>query len=331
MPKNYNHYMFVSPWWKQYYDSTVIFEYINNYSELQEYVNQKGLISQIVRLFGKRISIAHIVNAFADINLLSPDKETIIEDLAVLYDKYDAQRTLTEWFEKESKNALKSGRLFSSVTNCHYSNKTPLFSNSSQNSLDSKFVVVSGSICCKDSLSTNPVLLESANHSNCTWVLCDYPPLAMINSNPNYKGQIVNLRMDKGFDNVFSGRIPFDPEIGWFPYCTVAGFFNARNVANENFPTITPSLIMYKRTFSPTPHISDLTGFVSGEKEKPNYLESFESRLFLYYLVPTMYRSWGVGYDKIDDELRDLLKYFVNIDNSQMGSNLVSFYGKYII
>ena len=275
-------------------------------------------MAQLAGLVSKRVSIANIVNDFAQIDLLSnKDKKTIIEDVLELYDKYDAQRTLTEWFQKESKSALKSGRLFSSVTKCHYSSTTPI-SSISQNIIDSKFVIISGSICCKEALSTNPTLLESASHSNCDWVLCDYPPLAMTESNPDYKGGIINLRMDKGFENVFSGRVLFDREIGWFPRCTVAGFFNARKTATENFPTITPSLIMYKRTLSPTPHANELIKFISQELKFPNYLKDFDSRLFLYYLVPTMYKSWGIGYEKIHDDLRALLRKLIEKDEDQM-------------
>ena len=102
MIKDYAFWMFVSPWWEKYYESTIIFEYINNHSELQEYINKKGLFSQIAGLVGKRVSIANIVNDFAQIDLLSnKDKKTIIEDVLELYDKYDAQRTLTEWFQRQ--------------------------------------------------------------------------------------------------------------------------------------------------------------------------------------------------------------------------------------
>lgn len=328
---DYDYNMFFSPWWEKYYGSKLVFEYINNHSAFQEYVNRKGLISQIAKLVGKRVSIISIVNDFAKIDLLAnKDKKTIIEEVLELYEKYDAQKTLIEWFQKESKKAMKTGRLFTSVTKCHHRTTIP-FSSVSLSSIDSKFIVVNGSICYKQALSTNPTLLESASHSNCTWVLCDYPPLAMTESNPNYKGGIINLRMDEGFEDVFSGRVPFDREIGWFPRCTVAGFLNTRKATTENFPTISPSLIMYKRTLSPTPNAANLTQFVSRQMKSPIELDSFQSRLFLYYLVPTMYRSWGVGYDKIDDQLRSMLETLVETDKSKMGDGLVKFYEQNII
>jgi len=324
--EDYSYDMFGSPWWEKYYGPTLVFEYINDHSGLQGYINKKGLLSQIAKLIGKRVSIASIVNGIANINLLENlDKKTIIEEVLDLYEKHDAQKTLMEWFDRESINAVNDGRLFTSITECHCSSNRPL-SSASQSSFDSKFIIVRGSICYKSALSANPVLLESASHSKCNWVLCDYPPLAMTERNPKYKGGIVNLKMDTGFDEVFSGRVPFDQDIGWFPRCVVAGFLNTRRVATENFPTISPSLIFYRKPLNPTPNAEHLAEFVAKEINYPNYLKSFQSRLFLYYLVPTMYKSWGVGYDKISDHLRSMLMTLADSDKDEMNAELYNFY-----
>lgn len=317
--------LYTRGWWRPYFCDSTGFEYVGNLEAFQHYISKRGILNDIIRLLGRRVNIAGLVTDLLNIPLIGgKDKTTILSEIIEIYEKHDARRTLMEWFSRELNRAKKEQRHFTSVSN-HFRSNSPLFQ-ARFTDIDSKFVILEGSICHKAQLRDNGPLYESASKSKCDWVICDFPPIGMDRRNSEYQGELVFLRLDDGLQEVFSEDIPFTTDIGWFPYCTIAGFINTRRLNIEQFPTLAMSLLFQRRAVSPEPNIDQLKRFVAGELRNPIYLKGISARVLLYYLLPMMYRTWKIGYEHIDQEVREIVQQFFTADREQLTSGLVSLY-----
>lgn len=322
--------LYFRDWWKPYVGPPVAFEYIGHRDALLEYVKRKGVWQQLLEALGRRISIASLVNDLLDVNLVgSKDKKTIIEEIITIYEKHNANKTLLQWLAQEIGRATRNGRRFTSVSK-RLRSETPL-SGSDLLAIDSQFIVLEGTICRKDHLAENASLYEAASHSKCTWVICDFPPVGMNKENSAYRGELVLLETEEGFDDIFGDRAPFSIDIGWFPFVTVSGFLNARRLSSEHFPTLQASIVMYRRPLSPEPNVVKLTAFLQRERQHRIFLKTLAARVLTYYLVPSMYRCWGIGYDKVAGDLKEILSGFLEEDRDRISVPVRKLYEEHIL
>ena len=319
-----------SRWSSRYFGELAPFEYVGNLDSFKAYATRKGIWREILRLFGRRVSIAGLINDLIDIPLLgSRDKKTVLSEIIEIYEKHDADRTLMEWFSKELAKARKTNRHFTSISK-HVASENALHSHS-VTTLDEKFVIIDGAICRKDHLRHNGALYEAASHSSSQWILCDFPPIGMTKDNPEYTGELVFVDLDDGFEDVFTGLVPFCPDIGWFPYCRVAGFLNSKRLNREQFPTISMSLLFQRRPISPEPNADDLRSFVEGEVRNRIFLRELSARVVLYYLVPSMYAAWRISYERIDEELLSLVAQLFEEDRGRLDPGMVELYDRRLL
>jgi len=321
-----------SGWSTRYFDDKPTpFRYIGNAASLKRYVEKTTLTEDVIRFLAKRVSVTKMVNSLLTdllnipmLKLGKEDNSTILSQILEIWEKHDASKTLTEWFNKKEKNrAVKDGRYFTSVSQ-HFQSDHALF-DSSLPGLDEKFITLEAAICHKSQLDHNPQLYDTISNSNCDWVMCDYPPVGMTPKNSNYKGELVFLKLDDGVAEAFSDTLPFTRDIGWFPYCTVAGYIDTKKSdGHDRYPTIAMSLLFQRRPKSPqAPEFTNrLRPFLISEIQSVNFLRDMDARVLLYYLVPSMHREWGISYGKIDHDVLESVRQFFDGDrgNPRHGS-----------
>jgi hypothetical protein len=311
----------------QYFNPATPVEYVGNLSAFRQYIERKSLSRLVLGIFGKHISLSSLISALINLPIVNAKtSDTMLNDFVLLFDQHDARKTLMEWLAGEQKRAERGGRLFTSVSHGLWSKSAFYDARPRFGELDSQFILLNGCLCNKEHLRHNGALYQSASKSPCKWVLCDLPPAGMQKDNPEYKGELVFIELDDGFIDVFGGRVPFDSEIGWFPYCTIGGFVSTSRLNSEHFPTLRMSLLFQRRPISPEPHITEIAELLAREHSYPIFLESLGSRILLYYLVPSMYSAWGIDYEHLDrNVVTHLSALFIN-DKSLLNSHLVSFY-----
>jgi hypothetical protein len=315
-------------WSNKYFTQEAVpFEFIGNIKAFQAYISQEGFFRMLARAAGMHVSISGLVNELVGLPLLgSGNKETLLKSIIDIYDRQDARKTLMEWFQRERGQADKGGRHFTSITK-HFQSDKPLFARGRQMSdLDDKFVILNGAICRTEALRHNGALYDAASHAGRRWVLCDFPPVGMVGENEHYRGELAFVEVDEGFEEIFGNRVPFSSDIGWFPYVTVAGFLSARRMSREQFPTVRMSLLFHRRPVSPEPSAKELLQFVEREASHRIYLRKLSARVMLYYLLPSMYRAWGIGFEHMNPQLLSIVSSLLEEDRARLDAGILRLY-----
>ncbi len=150
-----------------------------------------------------------------------------------------------------------------------------LFGGADFNSLRGHLISVVGQLVHRSAVAQYSKELDAAlRASKGEWLLADLPPHALHKANHRFDGNVLLLTEDQGFTKAFGKFLPFCTDMGWYPYVKVTGFFTNSRLQTEIFPSLSVSLVEYKRPRSYIQVRSALLGFANFEiKSHRNYLK----------------------------------------------------------
>ncbi len=311
-----------------YFGESVIFPYVNHLQLLLEFIDNENKWKKIIPIVARKIRIATLLNELIGFSLLNQDtsKKGLVEELIEVFQKNEGNEIVFDWFSKKIISA-KNGHYFGSISRNYSTSKlNPLFDYNSKinsrDSIDKKFIIVEGTICFKETLKVNGQLFDSLKKSKNEWVMCNFPPEGMILENEDYSPDCLLLDFDEKFLDVFGAMIPFIEEIGWYPKCTVGGFFDQKAMTYLNYPVLKTSIIQFQKPKHPDNIVGGLIQYLQKEYKNPIYLKELHSRIYLYYFVLEMFNGWDISYENIDPALKEILSQFYNEDKNSLTSPL---------
>jgi len=158
------------------------------------------------------------------------------------------------------------------------------------------------------------------------WILGQFPPHCLVEANSSFDGKLLILKEDQGFTKIFSALLPFNPEISWYPYVRVTGFFDASRIQTEILPSLSISLVEYRRPKLFQEIRNSVLNFAKQEFKKPNWLDSWSNMLLFGYLAPLLFKGNNLEATDADPEFAEVFhSYFLQAQN-ELPHSLTAFY-----
>lgn len=315
-------------WFSLNFEVFSIFGYVGDREKLLEIMRRKSLLRKVIEVFAPRINLASIINALSPYPLLkSNPQKSIATDIINIVTSEENRRTLTELLARTYTRGRKNHRYFDHVSKKRL-NKATLFE-ASPNALQGQLITVEGQLVHRSTVaqfnSTTAAVLRT---STAEWLLADYPPHAFVNENSRFNGKVLLLREDPGFSDTFANVLPFCRYIGWYPYVRVTGFFDATNVATERLPSLSLSLLEYRRPHILTEVRASLVDFLTSELHgRRIYLKSWSDLIVATYLAPILFAGSNLTAPEADKEMAAVLHDLEAAASNDMPALLKPFYG----
>lgn len=302
-------------WFSECFEPYHLFGYIGDREALRQELERKSLARKIIEIVAPRISIASVLNAISEIDLVSTkNKTTIAQDIINLVTKYENQRKVTEILSRIYKKGREGGTYYGTVAAKYGDN----LYKGDFNSLQSRLITVEGQLVHRSVVSQySKSVSSSLGASQQEWLLADYPPHAFVDRNDSFTGKVLLLNEDKGFADAFSNILPFNRVIGWYPYVRITGFFDASKIQTQIYPSLSICFVEYRRPIIYRELRNSLLDFIKTEftRKKLNYLDNWSDLILFSYLCPIVFKGSNMEPKDSDDELKELIGRFLAIAN----------------
>jgi hypothetical protein len=317
-------------WFSANFEDFHLFGYVGDQQRLLKTVSQKSILRRAVEVFAPRINIASIVNALAHYPLLAapnPDK-TLAREIINIVTSDENQRRLTDLLALTYKRGRRHHTYFDHVSKT-WLNKTTLFE-ASFNELQDRLVTVEGQLVHRTAVGQFSRELEAMlRESNNEWILADWPPHCFVQRNERFSGKVLILHEDPGFSDTFASHLPFSRELAWYPYVRVTGFFDASKLQTELLPSLSISLVEYRRPKVFLEMRATVQHFFESElREQRIYLRDWSNLVLAAYLVPILFAASNLSASEASSEVAVLLCEYRTIVAGDMPKALNAFYGE---
>ncbi len=336
-------------WFESTFQPFHLFGYVGDRDRLQKELAEKSILRRLIEIFAPRFNIGTILKMLTSFDLLHVDpKKSVAQEIINIVNERENNRKLTELLQVIYRRGVKKGTYFSRVASGY--TKDTLFK-SDLNGLNDQIVTVEGQLVHRSSVSQfNRALASTLGASKGNWLLTDFPPQGLVPENSSFNGSVLLLREDPGFTDVFSKYLPFCLDVGWYPYVRITGFFDATRLQTEILPSLTISLVEYRRP-KLFPEVRKwILDFGEGEigrdpseakpqtkasafpvpdfSKKPsrNFLKDDPDLLLFGYLAPILFRGSNLNSEDADAETAMLLRWYRKIAGNTLPNALVPFY-----
>jgi hypothetical protein len=311
-------------WFNNCFEPYHLFGYIGDRELLNKELEKKSLPRKIIEIIAPRVSIASVLNSISEIDLLSSNKTTIAQDVITLVTEHENQRKITEILGQLYTKAKKEGTYYDDIANRYGGS---LF-DSNFNKLQSNLVTIEGQLVNKNAVPQySKSVSSSLRVSQQEWMLADYPPHAFVDNNSSFMGKVILLDTDDGFSEAFSGLLPFNRELGWYPYVRITGFFDSSKIQTQLFPSMSVCFVEYRRPIMYRDLREKLLYFMKIEFSRINFLEEWSNLILFSYLYPILFKGSNMEPNDSDDELKSYLKkYLNNVDKNDIPISIQKFY-----
>jgi hypothetical protein len=295
---------------KHFIEEYQLFGYIGDRGRLTKFQEEKPFYWRLIEIVvprAKIYSLIKLVSGF-DLSALVPNggDNAMAKQIIDLLNEHRNNKTLSQFLKSVYKNCTKQGRYFDSIS--HRFDKHSSLYEARMNELSDNLLVVEGHLVHRSTIAQyNSDVAQSLRASKGEWVLSDCPPHAMVKANRFFKGQLLLLKEDDGFTKAFAEYLPFCPQIGWFPYCRIVGFFNSAKQTTEVYPTLSVSLVEYRRPRLFTEVGGDIIDFLKQEINHKNYLKEWSENVLAGYLIPLIRWGSNLNNSKPDEHDREIL------------------------
>lgn len=312
-------------WFERAFNDWHPFGYVGDRDRLMTELRSKSLLRRAVDVFLPRLSIASLINSIAKFDLfaIKTDK-TLGSTIIKLVTDQENHRTLVQLLSAKYREQRKAGRYFERIGEQY--NKLALAS-AQPNDLQDRLVTVEGHLLHRDTISQYSASTAGPlQKSKGEWLLCDFPPHYLVQDNSKFKGQLLLLKEDPGFTAVFREHLPFSPDIGWYPYVRVTGFFDGSQVPIELLPSLSLCLIQYRPPKLFRGVSDDLLAFAKDEFTRRNYLDDWSNLILLSYLAPLLFQGTALIPQRADADVATALKAYIPVWGKDLPKALIGFY-----
>jgi len=212
-------------WFGSRFEGFHLFGYIGDREQLDRELHRKSLFRKIVEIAGRRVNIGSILKAVSGFDLIrvDPDK-TLAADIIKLVTDQENSRKLNELLQSHYKKAEKDGTYFQGISR-RYKQRNLFDADLSR--LQGHLITVTGKIVHRSAVAQYSRSLDGTLKASAgEWILCDFPPHALIPDNKHFTGEVILLREDSGFTRTFRDYLPFCLDVCWYPYVRVTGFLD---------------------------------------------------------------------------------------------------------
>ncbi len=319
-------------WFAGKFEDYHLFGYVGDRGRLSQELRRKSFVRRLIEVFAPRVNIGALLNALAKYELLHVDPgKTLAQDIINLVTEQENQRKLNELLAATYRKGRKSRRYFDTVDRSKLK-KVPLFS-ARFNDLQDCLITVEGQLLHRSAVPQfNPNAAAPLRRSTGEWLLADFPPHALVNSNKEFKGKFLLLVEDPGFSKTFGDYLPFSTDIAWYPYVRITGFFDASHLQTEIFPSLSISLVEYRRPRIFQEIRDPLVRFLHDELygyrhfEGSIYFKEWSNLLLFAYLTPIVFRGSNLEPADADEELAELMRAYTSLCAQDLPSALTPFY-----
>ncbi len=293
-------------WFSKNFEPYHLFGYVGDRDRFAEYLAHKSILRDLLELIIPRMNITSLLKTLSGFDLVSvigqgqkaersiaeaiKAERSIAEAIINTVNTHEHNRKLTKLLEGIYKKCKRRGTYFDGL-GTHYPHKSPL-QNAELNSIADQLIVIEGHLLHRDTVAQySPSVSQSLEASAGEWVLGDFPPHGMIRANNDFKGRLVILKEDSGFTQIFKEHLPFCKTFGWYPYCRIVGFFDIGRLQTEVYPTLSVSLVEYRRPKIYDDVCKEIFYFMESENKHKIYLDDWSDLVLAGYLVPIV--TWG--------------------------------------
>lgn len=310
---------------RNFYDYS-LFGFIGDRERLQDAIlHNRSLARKVFEILLPRLRISSLLNTITGFDLLKASTDSgVVKELFDLLTKEENRRTVFEQLTALQQKAKMDSRFFQRVSKCELGKATAL---PAPGKLEDKLITVEGQLIHRDSVQqhsrTFDATLRASKHE---WILCDFPPHALNEQNESFTGNGLLLLEDTGFSKAFADYLPFNKEVGWYPYVRVTGFYSAAKLNTEKLPSLSISLVEFKPPKKFLEIRSELLAFINSENEQPYWLKSWSESLLFSYLPPITFAGSNLTPKDVDIPFASTLRAYASKIGSDIPSSLINFY-----
>jgi len=155
------------------------------------------------------------------------------------------------------------------------------------------------------------------------WFMTDGPPSMIRQKTYGFGGKFLILDLEPGFESKFNGSMPFWPDIGWYPYIRITGYFRTPSTATRGLPALSVSLLEYRSPKGFLDASRDLAWKLENNRGKTDA----ENAVTMAYLAPLISKAARQPPTATIDELLPILKKLRVEIGAEMPQAISSFYG----
>lgn len=303
-----------------------LFGYVGDRERLNKEVSTKSVFRRLAEILAPRLNIGTILKTLTTFDLLrvDPDK-TLAKEIINFIDQQENNRKLTQLLQFVYRKGRRNGTYFDRVANAEYK-KATLFEGNF-NSIQDRLITVEGQLVHRSAVPQfSPSLAATLRASSGEWILSDFPPHGLVSANSRFNGKVLLLREDPGFTKTFSHYLPFSPELAWYPFLRVTGIFDASYVQTDIFPSLSVSLVEYRRPKIFREMRAEILRFGASELDHPIFLKEWSELLLFGYVVPILFKGSNLLPSDADVETTKLLRDYRGRVGNDLPTALVEFF-----
>jgi hypothetical protein len=331
-------------WFNSLFEDYLLYPNLNILTqEARDLLLKRNVFMRLVPVFAKNMKIANIINQLVSMELLKPSETRgSIEEVAeIIVNEVESRKTLESRIRDVESNLSKQGHYFCGLTYPVYNrlykkNQKPSFRVTP--GIEGSLVAVEGILNHVDTVSQyDPALGARFKNSGISWILSDFPYFSMTPANPEYKGDVLGLLMDKQFEEIITQKkeaVPFSWTVGWYPYVVVFGRF--RSALSASYPWIKVlswSWMRFRRPKEANTLAPLLPTYLSPTDMAENgyqpWLNMDEDRhLFLFLsAIQIMYASQNADYSVVRPDIKQLATQVISQIKNPLPKELKTFFG----
>ncbi len=314
-------------WFGGNFDDYSLFGYIGDRERLREAIHQnRSLTRKVFEIVLPKLKIQSLLKIITGFDLAKVAADSgLAKQLLDKLAEEENRRTVYEQLTALQRRARKDGRYFQRVSLKEWKH-TPALS-APQVKLEDKLVTVEGQLIHRDTVQQHSkIFAATLRASKHEWTLCDYPAHALNEKNKQFTGNGLLLREDTGFSKAFANYLPFNSQIGWYPYVRVTGFYSSAKVNTERLPSLSISLVEFRPPKKYLEVRPDVLRFTSGELEHANYLEDWSNLVLFSYLPPLILAGSNLTSNVVDREFASILRTYAGKVGPDLPAALATFY-----
>ncbi len=299
-------------WFGRHFQPYLLLGYIGDRKRLQAELEKKSIVRRLVEILAPRLNVGALFKLFTGFNLLGARPgQSIADDMIKLLNERENQRRLVQLMESIYESNRKRGAFFDRVGR-ESLGRRPL-GRGDFNQLKDTLITVEGQLVHRSVVAQySPTLNAVLRSSKGEWLLADLPPPGLVDANARFKGDVLLLREEEGFTAAFREHLPFCPDIGWYPYVRITGFFDTSLIVTELLPSLSLCLIEYRRPKLFSEERTTCVDFYTRELgETRNYLSRTSDYLLSSYLPPLLFRGSNLRPNEADSALSSLWRTYL--------------------
>jgi hypothetical protein len=333
MPRRENFYLSGlegGKWFGKYFEDFHLFGYVGDRDRLVDTLQRKSLPRQVLEAVVPSFSIGTILNSIIAFPLVRVDADkTLATRIINIVTEEENQRKITELLYRRIYKKNKSNEWYFHRVSTSELGKPALFQ-AHFNAIQEQLITVEGQLLHRSTISQFSRTLDATLRvSQGEWILADFPPQAVVEQNHQFTGQVLLLTEDPGFTRVFENYLPFWREIGWYPYVRITGFFDSSRLQTEIQPSLSISLVEYRRPRLFQEVRENVIAFGNREvRRNPIYLEERTDWILFGYLVALLLKGSNLTAADVDSETAELMRDYCETerDDTDLPVKLLDFY-----